>query len=339
MNAPESNLWVQDMSNYAYPKYSREEVNIAGKILTSFDDSTELDELTHAFIVIGNWRASHAYPLQVFYNTLRNRARKIHDKALVAQRTKRLISMLEKLKREEQMKLSQMQDIGGCRAVLNSIAQVRRLEKIYQTSDFEHEALKHKDYIADPQESGYRGIHLKYKYKGIGEKAKYNDLKIEIQLRTNLQHKWATAVETAGTFTKQALKAYMGDPNWLRFFSLMSSVFAIREKCPPVPGTPDNHDELVAEIRAINKDHQIARSFAGTTAILSHIRTQKDKVYFLVTLNPDDFSVEVKGYGKSESQLANLDYIEKEKSALGSNVNVVLVSSTSIKALERAYPN
>lgn len=326
------------MSNYAIPQYSITEVNAAGRMLSTLGDGTP-DAYAHAISVIDNWRASHAYPLLIFYQTLKNRATRIHRSPLVAQRTKRLISIIEKLRREEKMKLSQMQDIGGCRAVLGTLEQVRKLEQIYLSSRWEHEELNHKDYIKYPKPSGYRSIHLKYKYQGIGEKTNYSGLKIEIQLRTNLQHTWATAVETAGTFTKQALKSNIGNESWLRFFSLMSSVFAIRENCPIIPGTSGNIEELIEEIREINHSHQIVNSFAGTTAVLAHVRKLKNAVYFLVTLDPEKLTVEVKTFKKNESQVANKAYIDLEKQYLGSNVNVVLVSSTSVKALERAYPN
>lgn len=326
------------MSNYAIPQYSVVELNVAGKMLSTLGDGTP-DEYAHAISVIDNWRASHAYPLLIFYQTLKNRATKIHKSPLVAQRTKRLLSIIGKLRREENMKLSQMQDIGGCRAVLGTFDQVKKLEQIYLSSRWEHEELNHKDYIKYPKPSGYRSIHLKYKYKGLGDKSNYNGLKIEIQLRTNLQHTWATAVETAGTFTKQALKSNIGNESWLRFFSLMSSVFAIRENCPIVPGTSGNIEELKEEIREINHSHQIVNSFAGTTAVLTHIRELKNAVYFLVTLDPDKLTVEIKTFKKHESQAANKAYIDLEKQFLDSNINIVLVSSTSVKALERAYPN
>ncbi len=41
-------------------------------------------------------------------------------------------------------------------------------------------------------------------YKFISESpqfSQYNEMLIEIQLRTRLQHNWATAVETVGIFT------------------------------------------------------------------------------------------------------------------------------------------
>ena len=48
---------------------------------------------------------------------------------------------------------------------------------------------------------------------------------------------WATAVETIGLFTKQALKAGQGDEDIKRFFVLISSLFAMREECPIIPNT------------------------------------------------------------------------------------------------------
>ncbi len=45
-------------------------------------------------------------------------------------------------------------------------------------------------------------------------------LLIELQLRTRLQHEWATAVETMGTFLQSSLKSSQGPEEWLDFFSL-----------------------------------------------------------------------------------------------------------------------
>ena len=86
------------------------------------------------------------------------------------------------------------------------------------------------DYISAPKASGYRGVHLMYRYKSDKKKTIYNDLKIEMQIRSRYQHAWATAVETVGIFVGQALKTSMGDDRWLRFFALMGSAIAIREK-------------------------------------------------------------------------------------------------------------
>ncbi|WP_457767666.1 RelA/SpoT domain-containing protein [Cyanobium sp. ULC082] len=71
-------------------------------------------------------------------------------------------------------------------------------------------ALKHKllrvdNYQAEPKPSGYRGIHLIYRYRS-NKSETYNGLLLEVQIRSPLQHAWATAVETVGTFLKQSLK-------------------------------------------------------------------------------------------------------------------------------------
>ena len=51
------------------------------------------------------------------------------------------------------------------------------------------------DYIENPKSSGYRSIHYIYKYSSNIQD--YDGLKIELQIRTRLQHSWAMAVETA----------------------------------------------------------------------------------------------------------------------------------------------
>ena len=123
------------------------------------------------------------------------------------------------------MKLSKMQDIGGCRAVMASVEHVRQLVRKYERSKHNHRFLKAFDYISYPKESGYRSYHLVYQYQSY-RSPEWNGLRIEVQLRTRLQHAWATAVEAVGTFTQQGLKASLGDPDWWRFFALMGTAIS-----------------------------------------------------------------------------------------------------------------
>ena len=62
------------------------------------------------------------------------------------------------------------------------------------------------DYIDNPKVDGYRGYHL------IGAfPDKDGDRRlIEIQVRTSIQHDWATALEIVDLFTGQALKSNQG---------------------------------------------------------------------------------------------------------------------------------
>jgi hypothetical protein len=229
---------------WTVPHYSREQINAAAKYMMEYDALPEpigwdaYLKYIEILPIINNWRSSHSYPLNVFQTTLRRYARKVDAAPLVAQRIKRLSSIELKLKRFPNMKLTQMQDLGGCRAVVKSISAVRRLEAIYQESNIKHVLASKDDYLAAPQITGYRGIHLVYRFLSDKNKTDYNGLKIEMQLRSQFQHAWATAVETVGTFVRQALKSSMGEKEWLRFFALMGTAIAIRERSPLVPNTP-----------------------------------------------------------------------------------------------------
>src|SRR5439155_14406089 len=93
-----------------------------------------------------------------------------------------------------------MQDICGSRAVVRSARRVQELVRLYKESrDLRHERVDEDDYIEKPKGSGYRSVHLIYRYTSDRSKT-YNGLKIEMQFRSALQHAWATAVETVDTF-------------------------------------------------------------------------------------------------------------------------------------------
>ena len=66
----------------------------------------------------------------------------------------------------------------------------------------------------------------------------WQGLNTEIQIRSQFQHQWATAVETVGTFTGDELKFGRGSVDWLRFFALVSSFIAGLEEKAIVPDAP-----------------------------------------------------------------------------------------------------
>lgn len=173
------------------PKHSRKRVDRAGAAIV--DPSTDILGYHSELEIVNNWRTAHSWPLNTFQTTLRKRARTIDPNVLIAQRLKRLASIEAKLKRFPNMKLSQMQDLGGCRAVMKGADHVYGLVELYLESGSKnphrHEFIDGDDYIGSPKADGYRGIHLVYKYKTSVEKyAPFNGLRIEIQLRSQLQH-------------------------------------------------------------------------------------------------------------------------------------------------------
>jgi hypothetical protein len=289
-----------------------------------------------------NWRSSHAFPLNTFQVYLRTRAREVCTDPVVSQRLKRTPSTIEKLRRFPRMKLSQMQNVGGCRAVVSTVDQVLSLREAYRGSRIRHCPVNGKDYLARPKESGYRGVHLVYRYHSP-RNATYNGLLIEIQLRTRLQHAWATAVETAGTFLGQALKSSEGEQEWLRFFALVSSAFALSEGCPPAPSTPDDPGELRAGIRDLADRLDLINRFREHRALIGRIpvvRSVERVHFFLLERRPDLESLYVTTYGSTEHERILEDYFTAEQKVRGiDGAEVVLVSADSIQAVQRAYPN
>ncbi len=324
---------------WAAPKYTRGQVDAAGAILAS--DIKDVAKIEEALQVLNNWRASHSFPLNTFQVGLRDRAREVYPHALVAQRLKRVPSMLQKLERFGGMRLSQMQDIGGCRAVVETIGQVHRLTRAYLVSGLKHKLVNQKDYIEKPKASGYRSVHLVYRYAS-DKKATYNGLQIEIQIRSRLQHAWATAVETVGTFLEQALKSSEGSKEWLRFFAVTSSAFALIEKMPTVPDTSSDRAELREMVTAMATALQVDTTLSayGEALKIAEDEASAGSDYFLLSLDPGAGTLAVVSYRQKELERATADYLAKEKElAQRPGAQVVLVAADSMEALRRAYPN
>lgn len=325
---------------WTVPEYEPQEVNAAGKALSKTAFPVDTLEGLDALGVINNWRSSHAYPLNTFQITLRNRARRIERNVIIAQREKRLDSIHRKLVAKGTMRMTQMQDIAGCRAVFSKLSDVYKLVDVYKSRQFDHKFRNEKDYIAQPKPDGYRSYHLVYEYVGHGPGTPYTGLRVEIQVRTQVQHAWATAVEAVGIFTRQALKSNQGDAQWLRFFSLMGTAIAAIEKTPCVPSTPSTKSELLAELRPLATTLSARDMLRAYNTTLNTLGSAKDAKYFLVDLDPDENKVTLRRFKAKESAEANRQYTELEsKIPDGSRRQVVLVSVADINALKRAYPN
>lgn len=326
---------------WAKPEYKLEQVNAAARKLATMEFPVVDEEGLENLSIINNWRSSHAYPLNTFQITLRTKARKIEQEAIVAQRSKRLESIHKKLISKPTMRMTQMQDIAGCRAVFTKLKDVYKLVDEYKSSRFDHKFRNEKDYIEDPKPDGYRCYHLVYEYKGTRtETAPYSGLRVEVQIRSKMQHAWATAVEAVGIFTRQALKSNQGSQDWLRFFALMGSAIAAIERTSPVPATPTEKNELVAEISQLAAQLHVKEMLQAYNATITTIGSAKDEKYFIVEMDPEQHKITVRRYKAKQSEEANRVYTELEsKIPENSSTQVVLVSVENINALKRAYPN
>ena len=329
---------------FSHPKFTREEVDAAGEQLIAPAENFSFDEWEKIYAIINNWRSSHVFPLRTIRYGIYHKAKAVDPKSIVVQRLKRLFSIDLKLRRFHNLKLSEMQDIGGCRAVVNTVAEVKKLVEAYKNSEIRHEIDDEDDYITEPKKSGYRSHHLIYRYQS-DRNTNYNNLKIEIQIRTKPQHAWATAVETVGRFIGQALKSSQADAegqDWLRFFTLMGTAIALRENCPPCPKTPTTAAELKRELQDFAKKLDVESRLNAYSATITTTKTARAKNarYFLLILDTNTKQIEIKGYRQNELKTASEEYAKIETGhPQKSGKDVVLVSGDSLKEIEQAYPN
>ncbi|WP_079928574.1 RelA/SpoT domain-containing protein [Gordonia sp. i37] len=200
---------------------SKSRVNRAGDSLRSFTDllsEGKVDEVREALDVLFAWRASHSKPLQTATMGLRSRVQTEHCQVEVSQRLKRVPTIIDKLYREPGMNLARMADIGGCRAVLNSIDEVRRVEK--RLCKRRPPKIYH-DYIAEPKASGYRGVHVI---------SVYHERLIEVQLRTRVMHEWAFMVERVTGQMGADVKSGKGPQAVRDWFQAVSEALALEEQ-------------------------------------------------------------------------------------------------------------
>ncbi|HYD26937.1 RelA/SpoT domain-containing protein [Brevundimonas sp.] len=239
-----------DLDGFHVPKHSKREINAVGEKLRGFLPYPYSDETVQIFRTVHELRLAHVEPMRRARRELSTAARKLSESGLTAGRLKRISSIRNKLRRTP-LTLYDIQDIGGCRAIMPDMDSVRALVGFYDGGSSRYQAARHWRYIDEPKPSGYRSHHITLHVRDEDGVSITTRRRIEVQLRTRLQHAWATAVEAVGLVNDQDLKAGRGCPRWLRLFTLMSSVIAAEEGCPTVPGTPADRAELLNELAEV----------------------------------------------------------------------------------------
>jgi ppGpp synthetase/RelA/SpoT-type nucleotidyltranferase len=110
-------------------------------------------------------------------------------------------SIIEKLNRES-LRLSQMQDIAGCRAI---VADLLQQDRAVNALEREFDSVAVQDRRKKPSH-GYRAVHLIVREDGKP---------IEVQIRTSLQHVWAEMSEKLADTIDPSIK-YGGGPTTVR---------------------------------------------------------------------------------------------------------------------------
>jgi ppGpp synthetase/RelA/SpoT-type nucleotidyltranferase len=179
------------------------------------------DVLREDVDAIWRYRAQFNYPMTKVNANLRHYVRSVGGPVVIAQRLKRLPRIVEKLTRHPKMRLSQMQDVGGCRAVLlDQLGVDLVLKGIRRNWDI----ITIDDYVEAPKATGYRAIHAI---------VRRDDVPVEVQLRTLGQQDWADEIERIDGQVPYAFKDGEGPAEFLRYALLLADVIADDEEGRP----------------------------------------------------------------------------------------------------------
>jgi ppGpp synthetase/RelA/SpoT-type nucleotidyltranferase len=315
-------------TSWQTPNRSKTQVKKAVKQLLENNLSSK-DKVEH-LNTLANFRSSHSYPMQSMIGYFRQKAFEVDKKAVVVRRLKRIPSIINKLKRFPNMQISTMGDIGGIRIITKNLENVYTIRNKIIASRTRNKLLGEKNYLEEPKFSGYRGIHLIYGYQG--QKEEYKSFRVELQIRSNIQHAWATAVEIVGTFLQENLKASQGNDDWLAFFKLVSQGFTDLEKNEEISSSYKK--DIILKINDL-KVFDILSSF---TIAARH--TDQADGFYLLTLDIENRRITARYFTLSFLQEAHDEYRRMEqKISEDTTKDVVLVSAKSLADLKKAYPN
>lgn len=308
--------------------------------------------------VMSSWRFCHEGPLNTAFDILKKVVTPVDRNAIFAKRLKRFVSIYKKLARFEGMTLRNMQDIGGCRAVVSTEKKLwQSVRELRGRSEFRTErgTLRVKDYIKNPKEDGYRSYHLIGRFRDGAESPR----NIEIQIRTRTQHYWATALEIVDLFTDQALKSNRGDVKWRDFFREVSLQFSVMDSIHMFDALEPSRkmrkfkerlaldERLRASLKKISsltkdlKVIELLEAYAGSIQVVNEQMAGKQKGgYVLLSINIGNKTVTSVFFLEENGDKARDAYIDAEKEAArDKNIVVALVSSTALGGIKQAYPN
>jgi ppGpp synthetase/RelA/SpoT-type nucleotidyltranferase len=196
---------------------SKSRIDKAGRYLANPGElSEESIDLEYLF---DEYRASHLSPLSKTTLELQRWLRSYGGRYYIAQRLKRKPQIVRKLKRLS-VRLTQLQDIGGCRIIVDTNKDVDKLISyinlcVEQQSQFQ--IVRTTDYRERGRDdTGYRSVHM------IISRA---DCTLELQIRSRIQHYWAESIERTSVIYGYHLKEKEGDPVVIGYFKSLSDAF------------------------------------------------------------------------------------------------------------------
>ena len=344
-------------------KFSKKDVVRAGIALTNDNLINDEESFQKTMDVLTYWRDSHVFPLNNAHQLLNKFVLKVDENAFIAKRLKRFDSIKKKLQRFEQMQLKNMQDIGGIRVVVTTLEQVNSIFNTLAQEVYFHnngQFIKFDNYIEKPKDDGYRSLHMVGKFNTDD----HDERKIEFQIRTKLQHSWATSLEIVDIFTGQNLKGNAGFANYQTFFKNISDQFQIMEN---LKGFKNNDKgtflkeylrDAITNRKNINQcleiteflDRKIGNNsieqqlkyYCETAKKINHDLSSGKFAngFVLIQLDTDTQKIDYDFFPKENHSEASLKYSYYEKEfSKQKHLIVTLLSTDAMGGLKQAYPN
>lgn len=315
------------MPKHNFPGGSKSRVSKAGTNVRA--DAATPEDLA----VIEEWRAAHRGVLNSFQAVLRTRTR--GTTVSVAQRHKRKRTIFDKLQRLPGMQLARMDDVAGCRLIFRSIKDLEKFRSSFHKARFNHKLRNEPDkynYIKNPKNTGYRGIHDVYEYDVNSENGRaLTGLYIEIQYRTLIQHAWATAVEVIGFITESQPKFQQGDDRYERAMALASEMLAraYERSAGPFPDLADR--DVLEQFLALDKELSLMQTLRGLNRAKSEISHKRNTILIF----SESGDLESKSYRDATDALRALFELEKQQP----QSDIVLVRADSSEEVRLAFRN
>lgn len=178
---------------------SKTKIDRAGLALSrnQYRSDEEYIELEDVF---DDFRKSHIQPLSETTLELQQWLSGYGAQYYIAQRIKRKPQIIRKLGRLD-TRLTQLQDIGGCRIIVGKNDDVDKLygylkDKVLHQDRFKlRKTTDYRDKGRD--DTGYRALHLLLNREGYS---------LELQIRSQIQHHWAESIERTSVIYGYHLK-------------------------------------------------------------------------------------------------------------------------------------
>ena len=255
---------------------SKTKIDKAGIILTKDIESTEnIQEYLELEQVFDEYRKAHLQPLTQTTLELQSWLGNYNTSYYIAQRLKRKPQIIRKLIRLS-VRVTQLQDIGGCRIIVETNKEVDRLhgyiqEKLSQQNDLE--LVRETDYRSKGRDdTGYRALHLILNRSGY---------KLELQIRSQIQHYWAESIERTSVVYGYHLKEKEGDPTVIQYFKKLSDNFAeIEAKREPTAIQKLDMDRLQQEAErliAVSDKNKVFDSYVNDDIIKTLIEKENKR--------------------------------------------------------------